>query len=95
MPRVTCCMDWAGSASFTLNRATWRKPSIERSTSVGKVAFQVEPIQIRSEILALARRVEALEPRTILENGTARGGTLFIWCQLASRQVIACDLAIR
>lgn len=39
--------------------------------------------QVRSEILALARRVQQLQPRTVVEIGTATGGTLFIWCALA------------
>jgi cephalosporin hydroxylase len=45
--------------------------------------------------LALAKAVAALEPRTILEIGTARGGTLMIWSSLASEKVISCDLVHR
>ena len=54
--------------------------------------FTVKTLQIPSEITALARAVEALKPRNILEIGTARGGTLLIWASLASRKVISCDL---
>lgn len=54
--------------------------------------FRVESIQIKSEITALAERVAALKPAVIVEIGTARGGTLFIWSQLASVKVISCDL---
>lgn len=54
--------------------------------------LRVKTLQIPSEILALARRVEALKPRVILEIGTARGGTLLIWSRLASEAVISCDL---
>lgn len=54
--------------------------------------FSIHTIQIRDEILALARTVSALEPRIILEIGTAFGGTLLIWSQLASELVISCDL---
>lgn len=57
-----------------------------------KGRMRVDSIQKRSEILALAEAVAALRPRTILEIGTARGGTLFIWAQLASEKVISCDL---
>jgi len=36
--------------------------------------------------------VQAINPKTIVEIGTARGGTLLIWSYLASRRVITCDL---
>lgn len=49
-------------------------------------------MQIPAEITALARAAAALEPRTILEIGTARGGTLLIWSSLATQRVISCDL---
>lgn len=54
--------------------------------------FRVESIQQRSEIQALARAVAAIEPRNILEIGTARGGTLFIWAHLAKARVVSCDI---
>lgn len=54
--------------------------------------MKVGSIQIRSEIMALAQAVAALKPKNILEIGTARGGTLFIWANLASARVISCDL---
>lgn len=54
--------------------------------------FRVESIQIKSEITSLAQRVAAIKPERILEIGTARGGTLFLWSQLASRKVISCDI---
>ncbi len=54
--------------------------------------FTVKTMQIPVEITALARAVEALQPRIILEIGTARGGTLLIWSSLAAEKVITCDL---
>ena len=57
--------------------------------------FTITTLQKRSEILALANAVAALKPRTILEIGTARGGTLLIWSNLASEKVISCDLVHR
>ncbi len=53
--------------------------------------FKVKTIQVRSEIRALAEAVAALRPKVIVELGTARGGTLFIWAHLASEKVISCD----
>lgn len=54
--------------------------------------FKVRAQQIESEIQSLARVVAALEPRVVLEIGTARGGTLLIWAQLARDLVVTCDL---
>lgn len=57
-----------------------------------KGLFRVESIQQRSEIQALAQAVAAIKPRNILEIGTARGGTLFIWAHVASHKVVSCDI---
>jgi cephalosporin hydroxylase len=57
--------------------------------------FTIHTLQKRSEITALAKAVAALKPKTILEIGTARGGTLLIWASLASERVITCDLVHR
>ena len=54
--------------------------------------FRIKTLQVRSEITALAKAVEAIKPKTILEIGTARGGTLLIWSSLASKKVISCDM---
>lgn len=54
--------------------------------------FRVDSIQKRSEILSLAKMVSELNPQNILEIGTARGGTLFLWSQIVSKKVISCDL---
>ncbi len=55
----------------------------------------IHTLQKRSEIIRLAQAVAALQPRTILEIGTARGGTLLIWSSLAQERVITCDLVHR
>lgn len=57
-----------------------------------KGLFRVASIQKRSEILSLTKAVAELKPRNILEIGTARAGTLFIWSHLASHKVVSCDL---
>lgn len=54
--------------------------------------MRVKTMQIPSEITRLARAVGALKPKTILEIGTASGGTSLIWSTLASDRVITCDL---
>ena len=54
--------------------------------------LRISSIQQRSEILSLANAVSDLKPKNILEIGTARAGTLFIWSNLATSKVISCDL---
>ena len=52
----------------------------------------VKTLQIPAEITQLAKAVQAIKPKTIVEIGTARGGTALIWSYLASGRVITCDL---
>jgi cephalosporin hydroxylase len=54
----------------------------------------IEAWQVREEFTSLARLVEALRPRTVLEIGTADGGTLFAHARLAHDEglVISIDL---
>lgn len=69
---------------------------VRRAMDLGsRGAYKVKSSQILSEILALARVVEALQPRNVLELGTARGGTLLLWSQLARERVVSCDLTAR
>ncbi|MFZ5473654.1 MAG: class I SAM-dependent methyltransferase [Pseudomonadota bacterium] len=58
----------------------------------GKALMKVQTLQVPWEITQLARAVQALQPKVIVEIGTARGGTLLLWSYLASEEVIACDL---
>jgi predicted O-methyltransferase YrrM len=50
--------------------------------------------QVPSEIMELARLVDDLKPRTIVEIGTSRGGSLFIWSRLApaGTKIISIDM---
>jgi predicted O-methyltransferase YrrM len=52
----------------------------------------VKTLQIPTEITQLAKAVQAINPKIIVEIGTARGGTLLIWSYLASKRAITCDL---
>lgn len=58
----------------------------------GNGYMRVKTLQIPAEITRLARAVQAIRPRIILEIGTASGGTALIWSYLASERVITCDL---
>lgn len=52
----------------------------------------VRTLQIPAEITQLAKAVQAIKPKIIVEIGTARGGTLLIWSYLASQRAVTCDL---
>jgi len=54
----------------------------------------VRPWQDPHELLELARIIELRQPKTVLEIGTATGGTLFVWCKLAAPDatIISIDL---
>lgn len=54
--------------------------------------FRVKTTQIPSEINGLATEVAKLQPKVIVEIGTYEGGTSLIWAQLASEQVVTCDI---
>lgn len=54
----------------------------------------LRPMQNAQEIRRLIARVQELEPKTVLEIGTARGGTLFLFCQSAAKdaEIVSLDL---
>jgi predicted O-methyltransferase YrrM len=83
--------------------AKWRIPqltdksySAETAVNIAMHGFgrYISPTQVRSEILSLATIVERLKPRTVLEIGTSKGGTLFLWARLATADahIISIDL---
>jgi predicted O-methyltransferase YrrM len=55
---------------------------VDFAMDAGKQFFR--PMQNRWEITELMRRVKEWQPRRVLEIGTARGGTLFLFCQNAA-----------
>lgn len=73
------------------------------STAEEKVAFAMtaaggflRPIQNVREITRLYRFVEERRPRTLLEIGTAKGGSLFLFCQAAADDatIVSIDLPL-
>jgi predicted O-methyltransferase YrrM len=50
--------------------------------------LNITPSQIKEEILKLLKILEKIKPKTILEIGTANGGTLFLFSQIASPDAI-------
>jgi len=60
----------------------------------GYYQYKISAIQLREEIKKLAELVEKNEPETILEIGTANGGTLYLWSRYlnTARKLISLDL---
>lgn len=58
------------------------------------VGVNCRPFQIRSEIIRLLEIVKAKKPRTILEIGTAKGGTLFLFSKVAQEgaRILSLDM---
>lgn len=55
--------------------------------------LSIKPLQIKSEIAALCRIVQELDPKVIVEVGTSSGGTLFLFAHVADpEKVISVDL---
>jgi len=65
---------------------------VDFAMSAGKGFLR--PMQNPQEIRRLIERVQELQPKTILEVGTARGGTLFLLCQSAAEdaEIVSLDL---
>jgi predicted O-methyltransferase YrrM len=57
----------------------------------------IKPQQFQSEILGLITVVKGIKPRTVIEIGTSRGGTLFLLCHAAAEDatVISIDFPDR
>jgi len=78
----------------------YRLPSKESRLAVpmafrGKRTFRsIKPLQTPKEIEGLYRMVLDLKPQRALEIGTAKGGTLYLWCQAASEDatLVSIDL---
>lgn len=73
--------------------------SLDQPAELVSLVFQygdsaLRPIQIEEELAELVREVRKLKPQTVLEIGTARGGTLLLWTRLAQRNatIVSIDL---
>ena len=56
--------------------------------------YSISPIQIKNEIHKLVEILSEEKPKTLLEIGTANGGTLFLLCKIASAtaKILSIDL---
>jgi cephalosporin hydroxylase len=73
-----------------------RDTTVENSLNFGSnvAGGLICSTQIQSEISRLAELVQQRQPRTVVEIGTANGGTLFLWCQMAHPEatIVSIDL---
>lgn len=90
----------ARKALKQLRALEYRLPSKEARFAVpytfkGNRTFRsMKALQTPEEIEGLYRMVVDLEPRRVLEIGTAKGGTLYLWCQAATDDatIVSIDL---
>ncbi|AHB66469.1 O-methyltransferase [Haloarcula hispanica N601] len=52
----------------------------------------IRPMQIPAELRELSEIVARRDPETVVEIGTARGGSFYIWCRHLNAQVVSIDL---
>jgi cephalosporin hydroxylase len=59
-----------------------------------QTAELIRPWQFKEEMMELANEVEVIQPKVVVEIGTANGGTLFMACRLAAKDalIISIDL---
>jgi cephalosporin hydroxylase len=73
-----------------LHRLTPRQDVLDivRATKeyVGRGYYaSISTVQVESEIVELAKIVQSRQPRVIVEIGTYKGGTFYIWCRVSSQ----------
>ena len=75
------------AAAVALKRARRAVNSVEDAVDLAYhfrfAGISLAPQQVRSEITGLLRRVEHEKPQTVLELGTARGATIFLFSHVA------------
>lgn len=54
--------------------------------------YSIRPFQIRSEIRTLLKILEMWKPQTLLEIGTANGGTLFLLSKIAAKDALVMSI---
>src|SRR5271157_1124830 len=64
------------------------KPRISKNWEIN-----IKPLQSKYEITSICKKVKELNPATIVEIGTASGGTLFLWANVTkAKKIVSIDL---
>jgi len=83
-------------AAWKISKEVIKNPTATSLTNFlfDKFGHLIKPKQVRWEITELAKIIENLKPKIVLEIGTARGGTLFLFSRLATADatIISIDL---
>jgi predicted O-methyltransferase YrrM len=68
--------------------------AVELAYSFKHLGISIQPLQIREEIIQLLRLVEVMRPKNVLEIGTSKGGTLFLFTHVSDLEanIISVDL---
>ena len=68
---------------------------VDFAYSFYKNGHKITPFQLKNEIKSLLKVLEKINPTTVLEIGTASGGTLFLLCRVASptAMIISIDMS--
>jgi predicted O-methyltransferase YrrM len=86
-------------ASRALQEAAAERPEVDAWIDLVKAfnyaGISVQSWQIPSEIAGLLRKLEAEPPHTVLEIGTANGGTLFLLTRVAAPDALLISVDLR
>jgi len=74
--------------------ATDIRSAVSLALEYSYLGLRIAPLQVREEIEGLLSDVASKRPRTVLEIGTAKGGTLFLFARVTSEdaKLISVDL---
>jgi cephalosporin hydroxylase len=62
--------------------------AVDLAASFSSLKVAIAPVQVRDEIVGLLNMLEAVRPHTVLEIGTAKGGTLFLFTRVAHEDAL-------
>ncbi len=89
-------IDWLLLPYFVIKIKNFNSNSVEEivNFAFNSICKKISPLQVKGEILELLKILEEKRPKYILEIGTAKGGTLFLFSRISSEDatIISIDL---